>query len=67
MLDGELDESLTNLSAFPRIGRARPDLTDQPVYFFPFYSWLVVYEPESVLLKILRIVSAYRDSKNLFT
>lgn len=64
---GELDETLTRLSDFPGMGRARPDLTDEPVYFFPFYSWLVIYEPETIPLKILRIASAYRDSKNLFT
>ena len=64
---GELDETLTRLSDFPGMGRARPDLTDEPVFFFPFYSWPIVYEPNAVPLRIIRIASAYRDSKNLFT
>jgi|GEM_PF-1146739 len=60
---GELDETLTHLSDFPGLGRSRPDLTDEPVSFFPFYSWLIIYEPKSAPLQIIRIVSAYRDSK----
>lgn len=63
---GELDETLTHLSYFPDLGRSRPDLTDEPVSFFPFYSWLIIYEPKSAPLQIIRIVSAYRDSKNFF-
>lgn len=64
---GELDETLTHLSDFPGLGRSRPDLTDEPVFFFPFYSWLIIYDPETAPLRIIRIVSAYRDSKNFFT
>ena len=64
---GELDETLTHLSDLPRMGRARPDLTDEAVFFFPFYSWLIIYEPDSVPLRVIRIASAYRDSKNLLT
>ncbi len=60
----ELNEKFLILVDFPQMGRARPDLTDEEAFFFPFYSWLSVYNPESRPLQIIRIVSAYRDPEN---
>jgi len=62
----ELDDKLKLLSDFPGMGRARPELTDEPVFFLPFYSWFIVYHPESQPLEVLRFVSARRNIGELF-
>ena len=62
----ELDDKLKLLSDFPGMGRARPDLTDEPVFFLPFYSWFIVYHPESRPLEVLRFVSARRHIREVF-
>ena len=45
----------------PQIGHTRPDLTTKPVRFWPIYSYLIVYDPQSRPLEIVRILSGYRD------
>ena len=60
----ELESKLELLCQFPAMGRARADLTEEDVFFFPFYSWLIVYEPESHPLTVVRLVSSYRNPKN---
>ncbi|MAT73445.1 MAG: hypothetical protein CMJ58_28510 [Planctomycetaceae bacterium] len=62
----ELDDKLKLLSDFPGMGRARSEFTHDPVLFLPFYSWFIVYDPDSQPLQILRFVSARRDIRELF-
>lgn len=62
----ELDDKLKLLSEFPAMGRARPELTNEPVFFLPFYSWFIVYYPESRPLEVLRLVSARRNVREVF-
>lgn len=62
----ELRDRFGCLCDFPKMGRPRPDLTHEPVYFFPFYSWLIVYDPEPKPLQVIRIVSSYRSPNNFF-
>jgi plasmid stabilization system protein ParE len=50
----------------PGLGHERPDLTNQPVRFFPIYSYLVIYRPETKPLEIVRVLSGYRDLASLF-
>ena len=59
----ELESKLELLCLFPAMGRSRTDLTEEDVFFFPFYSWQIVYEPESHPLTIIRFVSSYRNPK----
>lgn len=61
----ELDAKLTLLCEFPGIGRARPEFTDESVFFVPFYSWFIVYDPESKPLEIVRLLSSRRDMAEL--
>jgi antitoxin ParD1/3/4/toxin ParE1/3/4 len=60
----ELKTKLELLCEFPRMGRVRPDLTEENVFFFPFYSWLIVYEPDTQPLMVVRLISSYRNPKN---
>lgn len=62
----ELKEKLSLLCSFPGLGRERPDLTPERVEFFPFYSWLVVYEDGPKNLLVVRVVSAYRAPETHF-
>ena len=48
----------------PRAGRIRQDLTALPLRFWvvpPYPSYLIVYNPESKPLQIIRILHAARD------
>ena len=49
------------LSETPGLGHWRLDLTSQPVKFFPVYSYLIVYRPETKPLQIVTIVHGSRD------
>jgi plasmid stabilization system protein ParE len=57
----ELDAKLKLLCEFPGIGRARPEFTDESVFFVPFYSWFIVYVPGTEPLEIVRLLSARRN------
>ena|ERR1017187_2249612 len=49
------------LAEFPRAGHWRRDLTRADARFFPVYSYLIVYRPETSPLQIVSILHASRD------
>jgi antitoxin ParD1/3/4/toxin ParE1/3/4 len=49
------------LANFPGAGHWRRDLTAAEVRFFPVYSYLIVYRPETKPLEIVSILHASRD------
>ncbi len=53
------------VAARPNIGHARPDLTADPVKFWPVFSYLVVYDPAPRPVTIVRILHSSRDVKSL--
>jgi len=53
------------LAARPDGGHWRRDLTDEPVKFFPIYSYLVVYRPETNPLQVVAILHGRRDVAEL--
>jgi toxin ParE1/3/4 len=61
-----LFEACQRLAENPRIGHTREDLTNQPVLFLPVGSYLIIYDPESKPLSIVRIVHGARDVHSLF-
>jgi len=61
-----LFEACQRLAENPSIGHTRHDLTDQPVRFWPVGSNLIVYDPESRPLAIVRVVHGARDTPSLF-
>ena len=54
-VDGELEKVLLRLAAHPRIGHRRRDLLPSRFRVWPFYSYLVIYKPETAPLEIVRI------------
>ena len=45
----------------PGAGHRRKDITELPVRFFPVYSYLIVYRPETKPLQIVAILHGGRD------
>lgn len=49
------------LARNPELGHIRRDLTSKLVRFWPVYSYLIIYDPATQPLEIVRILSGYRD------
>lgn len=54
-------ERIAFLARNPNAGHKRRDLTDLAVRFFPVYSYLIAYRPETKPLQIVAILHASRD------
>lgn len=63
---GEIRRGLRFLAANPRAGHARGDLTDEPVRFWAVFSYLIVYDPASNPLGVVRVLHGARDLESLF-
>jgi antitoxin ParD1/3/4/toxin ParE1/3/4 len=61
-----LFDACQRLAENPRIGHTREDLTDQPVLFWPVGSYLIIYDPQTKPLSVVRVVHAARDVPSLF-
>jgi plasmid stabilization system protein ParE len=57
----EIRSAVQFLAANPGVGHLRDDLTDQSVKFWPVFSYLVIYNPTTRPLEILRVLHASRD------
>ena len=57
----EIDAAALKLARFPHLGHERKDITSRPVRFWPLYSFVIVYRPDTTPLEIVRVVSAFRD------
>ena len=53
------------LGAIPGQGHTRSDLTGRPVLFFPLYSFLVVYQPDTRPVRILAVLRGRRDVRRV--
>ncbi len=63
----KIEEAANLLARRPGLGHERKDLTDLPVRFWPVYSYLIIYRPETKPLQIVRVVSAFRDLVTLLS
>lgn len=61
-----LFDGCQRLAENPRIGHTREDLTDQPVLFWPVGSYLIIYDPQTKPLSVVRVVHGARDIPGLF-
>jgi plasmid stabilization system protein ParE len=59
------EEVFNTLAANPHLGHSRDDLTARPLRFFPVFSYLVIYLPETAPLQIIRVLSCARDIERL--
>jgi toxin ParE1/3/4 len=53
------------LAGSPGAGHWRKDLTDQAVKFFPVYSYLIVYRPDTKPLQVVSILHGRRDVEQI--
>lgn len=65
-VESVIRERIVFLARNPGAGHTRKDITKLPVSFFPVYSYLIVYRPETVPLQIVAILHGRRDVGNVF-
>ena len=60
-VESAIRDKIVFLTRFPGSGHWRKNLTDEPVKFFPVYSYLTVYRPETKPLEMVAIIHGQRD------
>ena len=60
-----LRDAMANLARMPEMGHVREDLALTPLRFWPVFSYLIIYRPESHPLQVLRILHGARDVRSL--
>lgn len=60
-----LYEGLRRISDSRQVGHRREDLTSAPVLFYRVWSFMVVYNPDSEPVEIIRVLHGARDLKTL--
>jgi plasmid stabilization system protein ParE len=63
---GEIAKAFRLLATHPGVGHVRPDLTGEPVKFWAVFSYLIVYDPVTQPVGIVRVVHGSRDLETLF-
>lgn len=58
---GEFTNAFELLASRPEAGHRRQDLTPEPVKFWSVFSYLLVYDPASRPVAIVRVLSGSRD------
>jgi toxin ParE1/3/4 len=64
-IESTIRERMAFLAGTPGAGHRRKDLTDEDVKFFPVYSYLIVYRPETMPLQIASILHGRRDVEQI--
>jgi plasmid stabilization system protein ParE len=57
----ELREQIKFLAKNPGAGHLRHDLTEQPVKFWPVFSYLIVYRSDKRPIEVVRVLHGNRD------
>lgn len=60
-VEHKIQQTISMLARNPGLGHLRRDLTSKPVRFWSVYSYLVIFDPDTRPLEIVRILSGYRD------
>lgn len=58
-------EKIVFLAGNPGAGHWRKNLTDEAVRFFPVYSYLIVYRPDTKPLQVVSILHGRRDVEQI--
>jgi toxin ParE1/3/4 len=66
MVFTKLKSAMRMLASHPYAGHSREDLTNEVVCFWPVFSYLIVYDPQSKPLGIARILHASQDVAQIF-
>jgi toxin ParE1/3/4 len=64
-VESVIRDKIVFLAANPGAGHWRRNLTSEKVKFFPVYSYLIVYRPETTPLQIVSILHGRRDVEQL--
>jgi len=64
-VESTIFNSIALLADNPGIGHFREDLTSQRVRFFPVYSYLICYRPDTRPLQIIGVLHGRRDLEQL--
>jgi toxin ParE1/3/4 len=64
-VESAIRERIAFLSDNSGAGHFRKDLTDENVKFFPVYSYLIVYRPETKPLQVVAILHGRRNVESL--
>lgn len=62
---GEIVAAIHTLAEQPGIGHPRPDLSDDPLLFWPVHRFLIAYRPDTAPLQVVRIVHGSRGLADL--
>jgi plasmid stabilization system protein ParE len=60
-VEAAIRDQIVSLADRSGIGHWRQDLTDEAVKFFPVYSYLIVYRPDTKPLHVIAILQGRRD------
>jgi antitoxin ParD1/3/4/toxin ParE1/3/4 len=60
-----LQEAMRLLGERPGIGHRRTDLADETLRFWPVFSYLVIYRPDTAPVQVIRILHGARDVRRL--
>jgi toxin ParE1/3/4 len=66
-VESAIREKIVYLAGSSGGGHWRKDLTDEAVKFFPIYSYLIAYRPETKPLQVVAILHGRRDVEHLLT
>lgn len=58
-------DAMRLLAEHPGIGHTRADLADEVVRFWPVFSYLVIYRPDTHPIQIVRVLHGKRDVRRL--
>jgi toxin ParE1/3/4 len=64
-IESVIRDKIVFLTTSPGAGHWRKNLTEEAVKFFPVYSYLIVYRPETTPLQIVSILHGRRDVEQL--
>jgi plasmid stabilization system protein ParE len=64
-VESAIREKIEFLARTPGAGHSRKDLTDEDVKFFPVYSYLIVYRPQTTPLQVAAILHGRRDVEQI--
>jgi toxin ParE1/3/4 len=64
-VESVIRDKIVFLAGNPRAGHWRRNLTDEAVKFFPVYSFLIVYRPDTKPLQVVSILHGRRDVEQI--
>ena len=64
-VESAIREKIVFLAGAPGAGHWRKNLTDEALKFFPVYSYLIVYRPETRPLQVVSILHGHREVERI--